>query len=219
MRIVCLSDTHAKHRQVVVPDGDVLVHAGDLTKHGEVETVLDVADWLRGLPHKHKLVVPGNHDFCLDISKDRYSQKARDALDAVAYYCVDRVVAIDGLRFYGAPWVPNLALWAFHDRGRDMFRDAPCDIDVLVTHGPPHGVRDGMWEHNAAITASSLLGDPHTGSRHLRSYIARCPRLRAHIFGHVHEAYGLVMDDPIFVNAAICTREYEPTNAPIVIEV
>ncbi len=34
MRIVCISDTHSMHREIVVPDGDMLIHAGDLTMKG-----------------------------------------------------------------------------------------------------------------------------------------------------------------------------------------
>jgi predicted phosphodiesterase len=34
LRIVVISDTHSRHRHIVVPDGDVLVHAGDLTARG-----------------------------------------------------------------------------------------------------------------------------------------------------------------------------------------
>lgn len=34
LKIVCISDTHNKHRNLKVPDGDVLVHAGDITSKG-----------------------------------------------------------------------------------------------------------------------------------------------------------------------------------------
>lgn len=29
-RFVCISDTHTKHREIVIPDGDVLIHCGML---------------------------------------------------------------------------------------------------------------------------------------------------------------------------------------------
>jgi 3',5'-cyclic AMP phosphodiesterase CpdA len=54
MRIVCVSDTHGRHREITVPDGDVLVHAGDLTRYGRLDEARDVNDWLRTLPHRHK---------------------------------------------------------------------------------------------------------------------------------------------------------------------
>jgi len=36
MRVVCVSDTHSMHRTLgTIPDGDVLVHAGDFTQTGK----------------------------------------------------------------------------------------------------------------------------------------------------------------------------------------
>jgi len=34
VRFVCISDTHNDHKRIKVPDGDVLLHAGDFTKFG-----------------------------------------------------------------------------------------------------------------------------------------------------------------------------------------
>ena len=31
VRIVCISDTHELHRELSVPDGDLLIHSGDFT--------------------------------------------------------------------------------------------------------------------------------------------------------------------------------------------
>lgn len=53
MRIVCASDTHGRHRFTEVPDGDVLVHGGDLTAHGALDDVEEFDRWLGSLPHKH----------------------------------------------------------------------------------------------------------------------------------------------------------------------
>ena len=50
-----------------MPDGDVLVHCGDLTKRGSRKELEPVAEWLKNLPHKKKIVIPGNHDVSLDI--------------------------------------------------------------------------------------------------------------------------------------------------------
>lgn len=34
LKIVCISDTHGMHRKMKIPEGDVLVHAGDITMKG-----------------------------------------------------------------------------------------------------------------------------------------------------------------------------------------
>jgi predicted phosphodiesterase len=66
LRIVCISDTHGKHRKVEVPPGDVLVHAGDITSKGQESQIRDFCEWLGSLPHEHKIVICGNHDLCFE---------------------------------------------------------------------------------------------------------------------------------------------------------
>ena len=65
-RIVCISDTHSMHKNVKVPDGDILLCAGDITNRGEIQSVASFNEWLRTLPHRHKITIAGNHDFCFE---------------------------------------------------------------------------------------------------------------------------------------------------------
>ena len=48
MRIVCLSDTHNLHERIQVPEGDLLLHAGDATNRGTEKEV--AAFTARGKP-------------------------------------------------------------------------------------------------------------------------------------------------------------------------
>jgi 3',5'-cyclic AMP phosphodiesterase CpdA len=64
VRIVLVADTHGEHRTLHVPDGDILIHAGDLTLFNRSrDSVRDFNRWLFKLPHIRKFVIPGNHDF------------------------------------------------------------------------------------------------------------------------------------------------------------
>ena len=63
--MVCISDTHS-HIVEDVPEGDILVHAGDLTDDGSVQEIQKQIDWLESLPHKEIVVISGNHDTYLD---------------------------------------------------------------------------------------------------------------------------------------------------------
>lgn len=54
-RFVCISDTHSK--SFPVPNGDVLLHSGDLTNTGTTVDFEKTMGWLKGLPHKHKMYV------------------------------------------------------------------------------------------------------------------------------------------------------------------
>ena len=64
MRIVCISDTHSMHRQIQVPDGDLLIHAGDCLGVGTLDELEDLDRWFSELPHRNKILIAGNHDWC-----------------------------------------------------------------------------------------------------------------------------------------------------------
>ena len=65
VRFVCMSDTHSLIRNIMfdIPNGDVFIHAGDFTKCGQKDEVISFNKWLGSLPHKHKIVIAGNHEF------------------------------------------------------------------------------------------------------------------------------------------------------------
>lgn len=189
MRIVCVSDTHGRHRDVTVPDGDVLVHAGDLTRYGRPEEVRDVGEWLGGLPHRHKVVIAGNHDFCFQEQPGLARPHITHAV-----YLEDEAVTIDGVVFYGSPWQPWFGGWAFNlPRGPELaavWAKIPAGTGVLVTHGPPHGILDATRRGESA------------GCLDLFNRVFEV-RPRLHVFGHIHEAAGrLDVDGITFVNAS-----------------
>ena len=64
MRLVVISDTHGLHDSIgSLPEGDVLVHAGDFMNSGfDLETIASFNRWLRDQPFKHRVVCAGNHD-------------------------------------------------------------------------------------------------------------------------------------------------------------
>jgi hypothetical protein len=52
-RFVCISDTHSE--DFIVPEGDILLHAGDLTSFGRVVELQTTMSWLCQLPHPVKM--------------------------------------------------------------------------------------------------------------------------------------------------------------------
>lgn len=85
IRVVCISDTHTL-QWPDVPDGDLLIHAGDLANDGSVREIQAAVDWLRSLPHPHKVVICGNHDSYFDarsrLEEDRDDQGSFSAVSA-----------------------------------------------------------------------------------------------------------------------------------------
>ncbi|XP_070528242.1 UPF0046 protein C25E10.12 isoform X5 [Cardiocondyla obscurior] len=68
LRVVCMSDTHSLTPFIKfdVPAGDVFIHAGDFTKCGSLQEVIEFNNWIGNLPHKHKIVIAGNHELSFD---------------------------------------------------------------------------------------------------------------------------------------------------------
>ncbi|KAI2786910.1 hypothetical protein POX_g09306 [Penicillium oxalicum] len=87
IRVVCISDTHTLEWPEV-PDGDLLIHAGDLANDGSVREIQAAVDWLRSLPHPQKVVICGNHDSYFDarsrLEEDREDQSSASSFAAVS---------------------------------------------------------------------------------------------------------------------------------------
>ncbi|MCK7546244.1 metallophosphatase domain-containing protein [Marinobacter bryozoorum] len=210
MRLVCISDTHGLHRQIpAVPDGDVLIHAGDSLGQGTLENLADLNDWLGTLPHQHKIVIAGNHDWVFQEAP----ALARETLTN-AIYLEDSGTELDGLRFWGSPWTPQFLNWAFMlKRGqalREKWQLIPKNTDLLITHGPPRGIGDQV---------SVDFRTREVGCVDLEQRLEQLPNLQAHVFGHIHEGYGQYLRGQTrLINASTCTARYEPTNPPIVFD-
>lgn len=201
MRVVCVSDTHGWHRDVAVPDGDLLVHAGDLTRKGELDTLDDLDRWLGALPHRHKVVICGNHDFCFQEQPAAARSRITNAV-----YLEDTSVTVGGVTVYGSPWQPWFGGWAFNlERGPALaavWAKIPDGIDILITHGPPAGILDRTFRGDEVGCADLLA----------RVWQVR-PRL--HVFGHIHEAAGRAdLDGITFVNAS----SFQGRGGPVVVE-
>ncbi len=207
IKIVFLADTHGMHDQVEVPAADILVHAGDITSGGDLDRVEPFSRWLQSLPHAHKIVIAGNHDFCFE----RQGQTARAALQGCTYL-QDEAVSIEGIKFYGSPWQPWFFDWAFNlpRDGAELARrwDAiPTDTEVLITHGPPAGIGDQTSNGQQA------------GCDLLRKRVETI-QPKIHAFGHIHEAYGQTqLGQTLYLNASICNLAYQPIQKPIVLTI
>lgn len=161
---------------------------------------------------------------------------------------------------YASPYQPEFYRWAFaYERDEDRYNYNPISdkqpenpipdfpaVDVLLTHGPPHGILDR--------TVSGL----DVGCENLLR-AARRARPRVHVFGHIHEGWGAQRgvwrgdglklenvptdveemlenrsafydvserterplrfgEETLFVNASVNTVRYEARNAPWVVD-
>jgi len=217
MRIVCLSDTHCQ-QGFDVPDGDVLLHAGDFCSLGSEREVLTFVKWFARQPHRWKVVVAGNHDRFFETQPEI----ARAYLEPDVFYLQDSGCEIEGIRFWGAPWQPWFMDWAFNlpKKGaklRERWNLIPMDTDVLITHCPPYGVLDSLRPRITAWGPAEEGSEP-LGCEELAIRLASVkPRL--HVFGHIHDGYGfLQMGGTTYVNASVCNEDYEAIHPVLVVD-
>jgi Icc-related predicted phosphoesterase len=209
LRIVCISDTHGQHAKLQLPEGDILVHAGDFMTYGDSpKEVTDFNQWLGQQTHRYKVVIAGNHDWIFE----RHPAAAQELLTN-AIYLENAGMEIDGLRFWGSPVQPAFNNWAFNiNRGaaiRRYWKMIPEGTDILVTHGPPFGILD---------QSHSLT--PHLGCEELAKAVVKIkPRL--HIFGHIHGGHGQMKSSngTEFVNASVLDEAYQLVHQAQVIEI
>lgn len=201
LKIDCIADTHGA--QPILPGGDILVIAGDISYQGEPRELAVFNAWVSKQDYQAKVLIAGNHDWLFE----RNLPLAKSLVPSVTHYLQDSGTTILGLRFWGSPIQPEFMNWAFNrKRGAEIKRHwdmIPTEIDVLVTHGPPHSILDKTEDGRLV------------GCEELRTAVERIqPKL--HIFGHIHEGYGhLRQGNTLFVNASIMTERYQPVHKPI----
>jgi predicted phosphohydrolase len=214
MDLVILSDTHGSHMQVTVPDGDVLIFCGDGTS-GDIDSTHDFLNWIHSMPHRHKVIIAGNHDRFFEHHGPDFMKGFIGEVAPSVKYLEDSGCEIDGVKFWGSPVQPRFFDWAFNrDRGADIKRHwdlIPDDTDVLITHGPPRGILD---------SSKPLSPRPnHVGCADLLDAVQRVDP-KVHCFGHIHGSYGYYsIGVTTFVNASLLDENYDLKNKPIKVSI
>lgn len=210
MKIVALSDLHGHLPSAKnFPECDVVCVCGDIVPleyqddviKSTTWFVLEFNDWANRLPCKKVVFVAGNHDFFLEKISGKGQLNAKQVMKTLfpgnsysktkLVYLCDNSVEIDGVRFYGTPWIADLARWAFFKNDEELseaYDKIPRNVDVLLTHMP------------------SLIGDTgtvmqYTGYNAYRqfgnAYLTKCimeRNIKWALCGHVHSGNHRVTD-------------------------
>lgn len=242
MIIDCISDLHGEYP--ILEGGDLLIVAGDLLGV-ETEAAFEYFDsWLFNQKYKHKIVIAGNHDTFLE--KMPSPEKYFDKTSHTTYLCdsgTDLHIWDDltgdttkdftrhDLKIWGSPWTktfygmnPNCKAFTCDNEAQlaEKWAEIPDDIEILITHSPPYGILDRVSRYSFELSDEQNEAE-HVGSKTLRSHVlsrTRFPKLKLHVFGHIHECGGQSLKMPvgIFVNASILDGDYQHVNKPVRIE-
>lgn len=214
--LILISDTHTKHEKIQkdlldlyesYPDS-ILIHSGDVSYRGRLGEIKPFLSWFASLPFSYKILIAGNHDFLFDDNPSLAKQIIQDEFPGISYL-EDSGIEIDGIKFWGSPVTPRFYDWAFN-RDEDISEHwdlIPDDVNVLITHGPPYKILD-QTERGLNVGCKLLL-----------DRISKLANLKVHVFGHIHEASGMLEKDGVtFVNASILDQDYKVKNFPILIK-
>lgn len=207
MKLILISDTHTKHKDIKIPDGDILIHAGDISSRGRIYEVVDFIEWFTEQPHTYKIFIAGNHDFYFE---NKSESDVRALIPSDIIYLNDSGCTIQGLHIWGSPIQPAFHNWAFNrERGVEIKQHwdlIPQNTDILITHGPPYGILD------------KTIRGAHVGCEEL-SKIVEVIQPKVHVFGHIHEDYGTIKQgNTRFINASVLNERYQTINEPVVFE-
>lgn len=246
MKIVTISDTHTMHKHLTslaafpnrLPEGDLLIHAGDFTNVGQKGEVESFIRWITDQASRFTygaVFIAGNHDRSFDpkyfreyedfdlwgdlshLEKPTWLRNILSDLESSSSrvtYLENQEVTVNGLKIWGSPITPWFygEKWAFNkQRGKDIkevWNRIPKDTDIIVTHGPIIGRLD-------YVPSSS----EYVGCEELRNIVEEIKPIM-HVCGHIHEGYGESMvNGTVYVNASTCDRFYDPVNKPIVVDI
>ena len=197
VKVVCISDTH--NTQPELPLGDILIHAGDLTQMGTINELQAQLTWLSSQPHRHKIVIAGNHDVALDEAflknnprrKRRMTGTSRDLDWGSVRYLKNASLELEipvengvktqlsrKIHVYGSPLTPSRGHSTFqYPRDQDLWTEKiPSNTNIIITHGPPRLHLDARDFY--------CVGCPY-----LAQEVARV-RPALVVFGHIHVARG-----------------------------
>jgi Icc-related predicted phosphoesterase len=223
IRIVCISDTHSKHNSVKIPQGDILIHAGDLTSVGYEHEVKNFVHWFQNINgFEDKIFIAGNHDLSFETKPDWFYNyiNEENLTQSDCVYLEDSELIITDpdfsgkLKIYGSPWQPEFMNWGFNlprngEELKQKWNKIPEDTDILITHGPPQTILDTAgWPHNSTLLGCELL---------LERVNLIKPKI--HVFGHIHGSNGYYFNGHThFINACQLNEQYKNTNKPIVFD-
>lgn len=220
VKICVISDTHTKHKKLTIPEVDVLIHCGDFTWDGNYAEVKDFVRWFKKQPVEYRILICGNHELLCDNTSDRFQPRVKRLLDdKEIIYLENSSVKIKGFKFYGVPWTPFFCDWAFNgirdcdvQNGKagvilsDQYKKIPGDTDIIICHGPPYDILD-----------QNTHGE-RCGSVEMRKVIDRMSNLKLFMFGHLHEARGVLkLGQTTYINASSLDRDYKNIRQPITI--
>ncbi|CAD2214423.1 metallophosphoesterase domain-containing protein [Angomonas deanei] len=195
-RVVVISDTHTRHREMTVPAGDILLHCGDVQDGFAIlnreKNLKDFFRWFSDVdlhPHAIKVVIAGNHDSMLrNKSVEAIRKLAAPALYLQEESCVIQPI---GLRLYGTPRSVSNSRLSPNTAFQSSSSWAPFAIDPTETSVEASTEETAM--NGEVLWHVELEGRVPRGpvdillTHQSLESVARCPYAKQRIVGYVQD--------------------------------
>ena len=216
MKVCCISDLHSKINFSIDPC-DLLIIAGDVCPavwNRNMNCIVQerwlidfFIPWLNKQDTKEVVFIAGNHDWIWDLAPTMVPE-----MPSNFHYLCDNFIEIMGLKIYGTPQQKYFNDWAFNRTNTQLekyYANIPEGLDILLTHIPPFKILDKVME-----------GD-HQGCKVLLSRLKEMKNPpRYHIFGHIHEGYGITdIQNTKYINCSLMDGSYRMINKPVYIDI
>jgi predicted phosphohydrolase len=215
VRVMIISDTHEHcFDGGSMPATEVLIHTGDLTNFGELDSLKKSVAMMGTIDAELKLVIAGNHDISLDktrrvenMSDQEYSEYHASALEIMTGALAKEAgvtyleegthtfILKNGAKFtvYASPYTPGSGGWAFpyephQDRFNDASQTAPNRTSIAQNPIPSSNI-DIVMTHGPPLSIFDQVDGQNLGCRNLLAAVSRA-RPIMHCFGHIHEGHG-----------------------------
>lgn len=203
--ITIISDTHAAHRSIKIKPCEILLVAGDYSHQPTEEEFIDFLDWIRSQHEGEVVLISGNHD----RFRWKFPSVFFDLINRFKInYLEHQDACILGVSIWGSPVTPpvlpglNRRFEMTEENRQRIWNSIPKGIDIIMTHGPPYGILDE--------SQGQRLGCPLLLNKVLEI------KPKYHIFGHIHQSYGMHQHEGInFINSSIVRDDgYNQWNEP-----
>ena len=204
-RIVVCSDTHGKHRELQIPEGDVFIFAGDFEIRNNLD-LFEMSEWLKELPQKNVVAIFGNHDFT-EHTEIKYMKE----MFGRVHLLFNEFINVDGFKIWGSPYSPYFNNWAWMQPDnmlKDIWDTIPLETEIVVTHTMPYGILDGVLPKMQSVGSLTLKDR----IKEVQPYIQ--------IGGHLHESFGQYTDGKTdYYNVSVMDEQYKIVNPCTIIDV
>lgn len=231
MKLIATSDLHGNLEGLDFTDCDICIIAGDFAKlngFGEwnyynqkkwIEN--EFIPFLKKYPKTQFCIVAGNHDMVMDSKQTMLFPDINFVIKWPKHVHIlnNSKVEINGLKIYGTPLIPIISYrWAFETEGvilKERFKDIPENLDILITHTPPHISDSCKIDCSLQFGGSEAFGS----SELAEAILEKKPK---YVFcGHIHSGdHNLIhIGDSKIYNVSRLDENYIPFFEPLKLEI